>query len=147
MKNATDFTATFKDIMGAFPIDTSAMDSAFKSTATLNEKLSAAALGAAEKSSAVSSKWATDTFAKMSDMSKAKSEPADYAKSITDFASGAAEASAEHMATFAEIAKKFQAETVELMMAAGKNMSEEAQSVAQKASADVTTAAKKLSAK
>ena len=38
-------------------------------------------------------------------------------------------------------------ETVELMMAAGKNMSEEAQAVATKATADVTAATKKAAAK
>ena len=105
MKNATDFTAMFKDVMGSFPVDTSAMDDAFKTTATLNEKLSNVALNAAEKSTEVSNKWATDTFAKLSDLSKAKADPADYAKAITDFASSSAEVAAENMATFAEIAK------------------------------------------
>lgn len=147
MQNATDFTAMFKDVMGSFPVDTSAMDDAFKTTASLNEKLSTVALTAAEKSAEVSNKWAADTMAKLSDMSKVKSEPADYAKAISDFASSSAEAAAENMAVFSEIAKKVQMETVELMMAAGKNASEEAQSVAKKATADVTAAAKKATAK
>jgi len=86
-------------------------------------------------------------LAKLTDMAKAKAEPADYAKAITDFASSSAEVAAENMANFAEIAKKVQMETVELMMAAGKNMSEEAQAVATKATADVTSATKKAAAK
>ena len=147
MTNTTDFTAMFKDVMGSFPVDTSAMDGAFKSTASLNEKLSTVALSAAEQSTAVSNKWAADTLAKLTDMAKAKAEPADYAKAITDFASSSAEVAAENMANFAEIAKKVQMETVELMMAAGKDMSAEAQAVATKATADVTTAAKKAAAK
>lgn len=147
MTNTTDFTAMFKDVMGSFPVDTSAMDGAFKSTASLNEKLSTVALSAAEQSTAVSNKWAADTLAKLTDMAKAKAEPADYAKAITDFASSSAEVAAENMANFAEIAKKVQMETVELMMAAGKNMSEEAQAVATKATADVTSATKKAAAK
>ena len=147
MTNTTDFTAMFKDVLGSFPVDTSAMDGAFKSTASLNEKLSTVALTAAEKSAAVSNKWAADTLAKLADMSKAKAEPADYAKAISDFASSSAEVAAENMANFAEIAKKVQMETVELMMAAGKDMSAEAQAVATKATADVTTAAKKAAAK
>ena len=147
MTNTTDFTAMFKDVMGSFPVDTSAMDGAFKSTASLNEKLSTVALSAAEQSTAVSNKWAADTLAKLIDMAKAKAEPADYAKAITDFASSSAEVAAENMANFAEIAKKVQMETVELMMAAGKNMSEEAQAVATKATADVTAATKKAAAK
>tara|TARA_B110000879_G_scaffold206506_1_gene288600 strand:- start:431 stop:874 length:444 start_codon:yes stop_codon:yes gene_type:complete len=147
MTNTTDFTAMFKDVMGSFPVDTSAMDGAFKSTASLNEKLSTVALSAAEQSTAVSNKWAADTLAKLTDMAKAKAEPADYAKAITDFASSSAEVAAENMANFAEIAKKVQMETVELMMAAGKNMSEEAQAVATKATADVTAATKKAASK
>ncbi len=143
MTNTTDLTAMFKDIMGSFPLDTSAMDGAFKSTASLNEKLSTVALSAAEQSTAVSNKWAADTLAKLTDMAKAKAEPADYAKAITDFASSSAEVAAENMVNFAEIVKKVQMETAELMMAAGQNMSEEAQAVATKA----TAATKKAAAK
>ena len=46
--NAQDFTAMMKDMMGAFPVDTSAMEDAFKTSATLNEKLSGVALEAAD---------------------------------------------------------------------------------------------------
>ena len=47
------------------------------------------------------------------------------------------------MAAFAEIAKKVQMETVELMLAAGKDLQEETTAAVKKATADVTTAAKK----
>ena len=76
-------------------------------------------------------------------MAKAKSEPTDYTKSLTDFASAASEMASEHLASFAEIAKKVQMETVELMLAAGKDMSEDATAAVKKAAADVTTVAKK----
>ena len=82
------------------------MDEAFKTTASLNEKLSGVALTAAEKSAEISSNWTKDTLAKLADLSKAKAEPANYAKAMTDFASASAEAAAEHMAPFFEIAKK-----------------------------------------
>jgi hypothetical protein len=143
MTKTPDMTAMFKDIMGAFPVDTAAMEDAFKTTATLNEKLSGVALTAAEKSTAISSKWAQDTLAKLSEMSKAKAEPADYAKAMADFASAYSEAAAEHMAAFAEIAKKAQMDTVELMMAAGKDMSEDATAAVKKATNDATAAVKK----
>ena len=65
-------------------------------------------------------------------VAKVKEEPADYAKALGDFASAQAETAAENMAAFAEIAKKLQTETVELMMAAGKDMSEEASAAVQK---------------
>lgn len=138
-----DFTAMMKDMMGAFPVDTSAVEDMFKNTAALNEKLSSVALDAAGKSAEISSNWTKDTLAKMGDISKAKADPADYAKAATDFASASAETAAENMAAFAEVAKKVQMDTVELLMAAGKDMSEEATAAVKKATEEVTTAAKK----
>jgi len=147
MTKTPDVTAMFKDVMGSFPVDTAAMEDAFKTTASLNEKLSGVALNAAEKSADISSKWTKDTLAKLSDMAKAKQEPADYAKAMTDFASASAEVAAEHMAAFAEIAKKVQMDTVELMMAAGKDISDDASAAVKKASVEVQAAAKKATAK
>ncbi|MGB0905010.1 MAG: phasin, PhaP [Mangrovicoccus sp.] len=146
MANTQDFNAVMKDMMGAFPVDTKAMEDAFKTTATLNEKLSGVALEAAEKSAEISAKWTKETITKMGDMSKAKAEPADYAKAMTDFASAQAEVVSENMAAFAEIAKKVQMDTVELMMAAGKDLSEDATAAMKKATDEVTTAAKKATA-
>lgn len=147
MANTQDFTAMMKDAMGAFPVDTSAMEEAFKTTATLNEKLSGVALEAAGKSSEISNAWTKDTLAKLAELSKAKAEPADYAKAMTDFASAAAEVAAENMSAFAEVAKKVQMDTVELLMAAGKDMTEDATKAVKKATEEVTTAAKKAAAK
>ena len=147
MAKTQDFTAVMKDMMGAFPVDTAAFDGAFKSTASLNEKLSGVALEAVEKSTEISSKWTRETLAKLSEFSKAKADPADYAKAMTDFASASAEVAAENMAAFAEIAKKVQMDTAELLMAAGKTASEDAAAAVQKATNDVTAAAKKAGAK
>lgn len=147
MAKTQDMTAVLKDMMGAFPVDTSAMEDAFKTTASMNEKLASVALEAAEKSSEISSKWTKDTLTKMADMSKAKAEPADYAKAITDFASAQAEVAAENMAAFAEVAKKVQTETVELMMSASKEATEEATAAVKKATDEVTAAAKKATTK
>lgn len=147
MAKTQDFTAVMKDMMGAFPVDTKAMEDAFKTQANLSEKLSGVALEAAEKSAEISSKWTKDTIAKLGEMSKAKAEPADYAKSVTDFASASAEVAAENMAAFAEIAKKVQMDTVELLMAAGKDITEDATAAVKKATNDVTAAAKKAAAK
>ncbi|KEJ89971.1 hypothetical protein [Sulfitobacter donghicola] len=142
-----DMTAMLKDMMGAFPVDTASMEASFKTSATLNEKLSGVALAAVEKSTEISSAWTKDTVTKLTDIAKAKAEPADYAKAMTDFAAAYSEAASEHMAAFAEVAKKVQMETVELMMAAGKDMSDEATSVMTKATDEVKAAAKKATSK
>ena len=145
MAKTQDFTAMMKDFMGAFPVDTKAMEDMFKNTAALNEKLSAVALDAAGKSAEISNKWTKETLAKLGDASKVQAEPADYAKVATDFASASAEVAAENMAAFAEVAKKVQMDTVELMMATGKDMTEEASAAVKKATAEVSSAAKKAS--
>ena len=95
------------------------------------------------KTAEISTAWTKQTIEKLSDLSKAKAEPADYAKALSDFASATAEISAEHMAAYAEIAKKVQMDTVELMMAAGKDMTEDATAAMKKATDEVTAATKK----
>lgn len=140
-----DFTKMMQDMMGAFPVDTKAMQDAFKTQAALGERMSKVVLEAAEKSAEVSSKWTKQTLVKIGEVSTVKDEPADYTKAVTDFASASAELASEHMAAFAEIAKRVQMDTVELMLAAGKDMSAEATAAVQKATSEVTAAAKKAS--
>jgi hypothetical protein len=146
MAAANDFTKMMSEMMGSMPVDMSAMNDAFKTSAAMGEKMSKVALDAAEKSTEISSKWTKDTLAKMGDVTAVKSEPTDYTKAMTDFASAQAEMAAENMAAFAEVAKKVQMETVELMMAAGKEATEEATAAVKKATTEVTTAAKKATA-
>lgn len=146
MTKTPDMTKMMQDMMANFPVDTAAFQNAFKTQAAMAEKMSKVALEAAEKSTEITSKWAKDTIAKVGDMSKAKADPADYSKAATDFASVAAEMAAENLAAFAEVAKKVQMETVELMLAAGKDLTEETTAAVKKATADVTTAAKKATA-
>ena len=138
-----DYTKIMKDMMGAFPVDMSAMQDAFKTQATLSDKMSAVALTAADKATEISTKWTKDTLSKLSAFTALKDDPADYTKAMTDFASAQAEMTAESMAAFAEVAKKVQMETVELMLAAGKDMSEDATAAVKKATDEVTAAAKK----
>lgn len=142
----TDFTKTMQDFMGAFPVDTKAIKDAFKTQAALAEKMSKVVLEAAEKSTDISSKWTKDALVKIGEVATAKEDPAEYSKSASDFASTSAEMASEHMAAFAEIAKRVQMDTVELMLAAGKDLSAEATAAVQKATTDVTAAAKKATA-
>ena len=142
-----DYTKMMKEMMGAFPVDTTAMQDMFKSQAAMAEKMSKVALEAAEKSTEISTKWTKATLAKVGEVSTVKEDPADYSKAMTDFASSSAEMAAEHVAAFAEIAKKVQMDTVELMMAAGKDMQEEASAAVKKATDTATKAAKTATAK
>ncbi|MCB2136064.1 MAG: Phasin [Rhodobacteraceae bacterium] len=146
MQKAQDFTKVMQDMAASFPIDAAALQDSFKNSAVLGEKFTKVALEAAEKSNEISSKWTKDTIAKFGVMTKVKAEPADYTKAFSDFAASAAEMAAENLAAYAEVAKKVQMETVELMLAAGKDFSEDATAAVKKATAEVTTAAKKATA-
>lgn len=146
MTKTQDITKIMQDMMASFPMDTAKFQDAFKSQAALGEKMTKVALDAAEKSTEISSKWAKETLTKVGALAKTKEEPADYAKAMSDFASSAAEMAAENMAAFAEVAKKVQMETVELMLAAGKDMSDDASAAVKKATEEVTAAAKKATA-
>jgi len=146
MTKTPDFTKVVQDMMGNFPVDAKAFQEAFKTQAAMSEKFTKVALEAAEKSTEITSKWAKDTLAKLAVVTKAKTEAAEYTKAASDFASAAAEMAAENLAAFAEVAKKVQMETVELMLAAGKDLSEDATAAVKKATAEVTTAAKKVTA-
>jgi uncharacterized protein YeaO (DUF488 family) len=146
MTKQPDFAKYMADMMGAFPVDASAMQDVFKTQAAFAEKMSKVVLDAAEQSAEISHKWTRETLAKMAPVAELKEEPADYAKSMTDFASAYAEVSAENMAAFAEIAKKVQMETVEIMMAAGKEAQEDATKAVKKATSEATSATKKATA-
>ena len=142
-----DLTAMFKDMMGAMPMDTRAIENMFKSQTALTEKISAVAIDAASRSTDLSARWTQDTLSKVAAMTRAPHEPADYAKAMSDFVSAQAEAATEHMAAFAEIAKKMQTEALELMLAAGKDIGADVTAAAKTATAEVTAAAKKAAAR
>ena len=143
MTKTNDLTKTMQDMMASYPIDASAFQNAFKTQAAFGEKLTKVALDAAEKSTEISAKWARESLAKLTVVAKAKAEPADYSKSVTDFASSAAELASENLAAFAEVAKKVQIDTVELLLAAGKDATIEANAAVKKATDEVTATVKK----
>ena len=142
MAKVEDMTKAFKDMMGAFPIDTSALDTTFKNAASLNEQFAQVAVNAAEQSNVISSNWTKDTLAKMSEMTKVKEDPADYAKAVADFTTSQAEVASKNLAAFAEVAQKVQADTVQLLMEAGQILSAEAAKTGKKATFKATKAAK-----
>ncbi|RJL04765.1 Phasin [Paracoccus aestuarii] len=146
MAKTPDYTKTMQDMMANFPIDTSSMQEAMKSQSMLGERLARVALSAAERSTEISAQWAKDSLARMGEFAAAKNEPAEYAKAMSDFASASAEVAAEHMAAYAEVAKKVQMDTVDLMLTAGKDMAADAQKVAEKATRETQAAAKKATA-
>lgn len=147
MINPTDYTKSFQDVLSNMPVDTSSVREAFKTQAALGERMSRVALQAAERSTEISSRWAKDTIARMGELATSREQPADYAKAMSDFATAAAEMAAEHMAAYAEVAKKVQMDTVDLMLTAGKDLAEDAQTTAKSVADNVTRQAQDMARK
>lgn len=143
MNTTPDFTKMMQDMMASMPMDTQAFQNAFRNQAAMSEKFSRVALEAAQKSTEISARWANEAIAKMTEASRAKTDPADYGRAASELAQAATEMATQHMAAFAEVAKKVQMETVELMLSAGKEASTEASATMQKAAVDMTGMARK----
>ena len=63
---------------------------------------------------------------------------------MSDFATAASDIAQQHMAAYAEVAKKVQMDTVDLMLNAGKDAASDAQRMAQNATRDVQNAARNV---
>ncbi|WP_170766693.1 phasin family protein [Ruegeria lacuscaerulensis] len=145
MEKTLNFTAILNEVMGALALKAAVFEDPFKTSALLNEGLSRIALNAAEKSTEISNLWTKDTIAKLMEASKAQESPADYANAAANYVSGTFEVATEQMFAFAEIAKKTQMDTFELLMTAGNDIAIETTAV-NKAANKVTATAEKVSA-
>lgn len=147
MMKTPDLTKTMQDMMQNLPVDTSSMQDAFRTQSQLGERMSRVALEAAERSTEISAQWAKDTIARVGELAAVKDQPADYAKAMSAFATAASELASQHMAAFAEVAKRVQMDTVDLMVTAGKDIAEDAQQTADKVSRSAAKTGKSDSAK
>ena len=105
-------------------------------------KLANVAIDAAGNSSEISAKWTSETIDRLAEMSKARVDRADYSKALTDYASSQADIAASNITAFADLAKRVQLETVDLMVATGKELSQESSDALKKAANQAVKAAK-----
>ncbi|MBT9385066.1 phasin, PhaP [Pseudooceanicola sp. CBS1P-1] len=143
MAKAQDFSAIMKDFMGSFPVDNSAMEKAFKAQASFGEDFAGAVIEASGKAADLASKWSKGTIAELYELTKAKKEPAAYVEAMSECMASCSALSSEHLAAFAEISKKMQVDTVELTIAALKDVTDEANKVFSAAATEMSAAAKK----
>lgn len=129
-KKPQDPASAIKDAFSN--VDTSAMTAQFKGSAEVGEKLAKAVLAAAEKSNEISSSWAKQTISNMGTVTKVQEDPAQFGSAMTDFASSQGALATENLNAFAEIARSLQAQTIEILMEAGKSASGDAAEAMQK---------------
>ena len=135
MAKTNDFTKAFQDMFDGKLFNMAPAEDMIKEANEFGAKFNKIALEAAEKSADLSYAWAKDSMDKMEAFTKVQKDPADVAKLSTDVISEQAQATPERVAQFAEVAKTAQMATVELMMAAGKNMQAEVAAATKKATA------------
>ena len=117
-----------KQWLQSFGLDEKGLSSSAKNMATLNEKLTKAALSAAEKSAEVSGNWTREMLDQMASGSGAELSPAQRAEAATRVSSEIVETSTRNMNEYADIARKLQMETMALLINASKGKTEEASS-------------------
>ena len=130
MFNFEDFTKNFEKIMSQGPFK---IDDAMKSMMDYNTKAGKIALDTVKKNTELSQVWAKESLAALDPFVKGPEKPEDFMKIASDFVSTQTQSVPKHMAEFAEVAKKAQLETIDLMMKAGKDVQEEMTNVAKKA--------------
>lgn len=143
MASTQNMNKFFKEFMASLPMDTSAFEDVVKKQTVVNEKYYNLFLGAAEKSTAISYKWAFDVLTKVQEVQTSKTDPSEYAQSIEDFVSEQSDVATENLAALAEIANKAQLDSVSLFVATAKEVKDETAASVKKAANDIASAQKK----
>ena len=130
MFNFEDYGKNFEKMMSQSPIK---FDEAMKTAMDYNSKLGKIALDTVKKNSELSQAWAKESLSVLYPFVKSTEKPEDFMKIATDYMSSQTQSTPKHIAEFAEVAKKAQLETIDLMMKAGKDAQEELSSVTKKA--------------
>ena len=131
MFNFEDYTKNFEKMMSQSPIK---IDEAMKSIMDYNSKFGKIALDTVKKNTELSQTWAKESLSALDPFVKSAEKPEDFMKIATDYGSSQTQSTPKHIAEFAEVAKKAQLETIDLMMKAGKDAQEELTNVTKKAS-------------
>ena len=133
MTRNTDFNTSMQDMMANLPIDTAPLQKAVHTQTRLGERLSRMILQAAGPSTEISAQWAQETIACMGDLVSPGDQPADQARATAAFTTAMAMLTNRHMAAFAEVARRLQMDTVDLLLTAGNNIVDDAQEAAEQA--------------
>ena len=138
--NNTDYTAFFQDMMSGKMMQMPAANDMVGTMTAYQARMNKIALDAAEKNAELAYGWMKDTISKMEPFTKSSESATDMVKTSAEIMTSTMRAAPEHVAKFAEVAKKAQTDTVELLMEAGKDFQGEAVAAAKKATPAKTAA-------
>jgi hypothetical protein len=114
-----DYTKAMEQFVSATPFE---IAENMKPFVDYQAKLSQVAFDAAKKNVEIGQTWVNETIAALDTFAKPVEKPADIAAASTEFAKAQAEAAPKHLASFADVAKKAQVETAEIILKAGKDV-------------------------
>ncbi len=118
MFNLDDYTKNFENIFSKSPLN---FDDVIKNSSEYNAKFAKIAFNTVKRNIEVSQAWTKETLSSLENLTKSQSKPDDYVKITSDYITEQAQASPKYLNEFAEIAKKTQLDTIELMMEFGKD--------------------------
>ena len=121
-KNANGYTTVMTGMLGELPLDAGMFKSAFRQQASVADKMSKVVLAAAERSTEISAAWTRSALEEIGNVTMAQDHPSDYTMAMSEFALAQAELSARSMEAFADVATTVQVKTVELMLAADRDL-------------------------
>ena len=120
MNQFQDYSKAFSNIASYFPLSPTTMnDNYLKVTENFGKAVNIA-LNAASEVVDINDKWARDSLAKAKVVSDEKPSPENYTKAMQDYASSSWEASTQYLASYTEVARKAQMDTVELVIGSTK---------------------------
>ncbi len=114
-----DYTKAMEKFVSASPFE---MADNLKPFIDYQTKLSHVAFDAAKKNIEIGQTWMNETIVALEAFAKPVEKPADLAAASTEFAKVQVEAAPKHLASIAEVAKKAQVDTAEIMLKAGKDV-------------------------
>jgi len=119
MFTIADYAKTMEKFVTASPFE---MAESLKPLADYQTKLSQIAFDSAKKNIEISQTWMNETIAALDGFAKPFEKPADLAAASTEFAKAQVEAAPKHLASMADVAKKAQVDTAEIILKAGKDV-------------------------
>jgi hypothetical protein len=114
-----DYTKSMEKFVSASPFE---MADNVKPLVDFQTKMAQVAFEATKKNIEIGQTWMNESIAALDAFAKPVEKPADLAAASTEFAKKQVEATPKHLASIADVAKKAQVDTAEIILKAGKDV-------------------------
>ena len=140
-KQNTQTKSAANDIQSLF--DPQGYQDAFKTFASVNERMAANFVEAGNRSTDIASGSAKESLSNMRDAAQVRGEPTEYGTAYSEFVKKQMDLFMRTVKSYAEVMQKTGSETTELASKAGKEIADTAKDNAERAANTAESAAKK----